>query len=108
VDRHPNMRLAYVAQHAFHHLEEHLDISPNRWRGPFGSYGKRRKELQRWMGIQIVVPCLSVLCDVLSLCVPPLRYILRRYSGGEDKEEASKVHRVMTQDEWDKVRKQVR
>ena len=30
VDRHPNMRLAYVAQHAFHHLEESLDISPVR------------------------------------------------------------------------------
>ena len=30
VDRHPNLRVAYVAQHAFHHLEEHLDISPNR------------------------------------------------------------------------------
>lgn len=26
--RHPNLRMAYVAQHAFHHLEEHLDISP--------------------------------------------------------------------------------
>merc|ERR1719355_9925 len=23
--RHPNMRLAYVAQHAFHHLEKHVD-----------------------------------------------------------------------------------
>jgi len=23
--RHPNMRLAYVAQHAFHHLEKHMD-----------------------------------------------------------------------------------
>ncbi len=48
VDRHPNIRLAYVAQHAFHHLEESLDISP-------------------------------------------VRYILRRYLGGEDKEESSKV-----------------
>lgn len=64
VDRHPNMRLAYVAQHAFHHLEEHLELSPN-------------------------------------------RYILRRYSGGEDKEEAAKVHRVMTPEEWEKVRKQI-
>ena len=26
--RHPNLRLAYVAQHAFHHLEEHLDTTP--------------------------------------------------------------------------------
>merc|ERR1740130_864998 len=26
--RHHNMRLAYVAQHAFHHLERHLDKTP--------------------------------------------------------------------------------
>lgn len=26
--RHPNLRIAYVAQHAFHHLEEHLDKTP--------------------------------------------------------------------------------
>jgi elongation factor 3 len=26
--RHANMRLAYVAQHAFHHLEKHLDKTP--------------------------------------------------------------------------------
>lgn len=33
--KHPNLRLAYVAQHAFHHIEHHLDKSPNeyiRWR----------------------------------------------------------------------------
>merc|ERR1711963_396366 len=23
--RHPNVRIAYVAQHAFHHVEDHLD-----------------------------------------------------------------------------------
>ena len=23
--KHPNMRVAYVAQHAFHHIESHLD-----------------------------------------------------------------------------------
>ena len=23
--KHPNLRIAYVAQHAFHHLERHLD-----------------------------------------------------------------------------------
>ncbi len=28
VYKHPNLRLAYVAQHAFHHLEEHLDTTP--------------------------------------------------------------------------------
>merc|ERR1719271_1076467 len=26
--RHPNMRLAYVAQHAFHHIENPLDLTP--------------------------------------------------------------------------------
>eukprot|EP00620_Florenciella_sp_RCC1587_P013754 CAMPEP_0182570326 /NCGR_PEP_ID=MMETSP1324-20130603/10671_1 /TAXON_ID=236786 /ORGANISM="Florenciella sp., Strain RCC1587" /LENGTH=1068 /DNA_ID=CAMNT_0024784705 /DNA_START=58 /DNA_END=3264 /DNA_ORIENTATION=- len=32
---HPNLRMAYVAQHAFHHIEAHLDKTPNeyiRWR----------------------------------------------------------------------------
>jgi len=33
--KHPEMRFAYVAQHAFHHIEQHMDKSPNeyiRWR----------------------------------------------------------------------------
>jgi len=33
--KHPNARIAYVAQHAFHHIEEHLTKTPNeyiRWR----------------------------------------------------------------------------
>ena len=28
IERHPNVRVAYVAQHAFHHIEDHLDKSP--------------------------------------------------------------------------------
>merc|ERR1711990_1166920 len=28
VTKHPNMRLAYVAQHAFHHIESHLEKTP--------------------------------------------------------------------------------
>jgi elongation factor 3 len=28
ITRHPNMRLAYVAQHAFHHIESHLEKTP--------------------------------------------------------------------------------
>jgi len=31
VEKHPNMRLAYVAQHAFHHIENHLDKTPNQY-----------------------------------------------------------------------------
>ena len=33
--KHPNMRYGYVAQHAFHHLEQHMDMTPNdyiQWR----------------------------------------------------------------------------
>jgi elongation factor 3 len=28
IERHPNVRVAYVAQHAFHHIENHLEKSP--------------------------------------------------------------------------------
>ncbi|KAF5831548.1 hypothetical protein DUNSADRAFT_12961 [Dunaliella salina] len=37
--KHPNLRIAYVAQHAFHHIEQHLDISANQyiqWRYAIG------------------------------------------------------------------------
>jgi len=36
---HPNCRVAYVAQHAFHHIENHLEKTPNeyiRWRYQYG------------------------------------------------------------------------
>jgi elongation factor 3 len=29
--KHPNLRIAYVAQHAFHHIEKHLDKTPNEY-----------------------------------------------------------------------------
>eukprot|EP00850_Spirogloea_muscicola_P004779 SM000021S06412 [mRNA] locus=s21:149230:154152:+ [translate_table: standard] len=29
--KHPNLRMAYVAQHAFHHLEQHLDMTANQY-----------------------------------------------------------------------------
>jgi len=31
VVKHPNMRLAYVAQHAFHHIENHLEQTPTQY-----------------------------------------------------------------------------
>lgn len=37
--KHQNARIAYVAQHAFHHIERHLDKTPNeyiRWRYEWG------------------------------------------------------------------------
>lgn len=37
--KYPNVRLGYIAQHAFHHIENHLNKTPNeyiRWRFEFG------------------------------------------------------------------------
>lgn len=39
VIKHPNLRVAYVAQHAFHHVEMHMSKTPNeyiRWRYQYG------------------------------------------------------------------------
>ena len=40
IEKHPNLRVAYVAQHAFAHIEDHLDKTPVeyimwRYRGGF-------------------------------------------------------------------------
>jgi len=43
---HPNARVAYVAQHAFHHIENHLDKTPNeyiRWR--YANNGEDKESL---------------------------------------------------------------
>merc|ERR1712176_46841 len=42
--KHPNARIAYVAQHAFHHIEAHLNKTPNeyiRWR--FANQGEDKE-----------------------------------------------------------------
>merc|ERR1712176_1034008 len=44
--KHPNARIAYVAQHAFHHIENHLSKTPNeyiRWR--FANQGEDKESL---------------------------------------------------------------
>jgi elongation factor 3 len=44
--KHPNARIAYVAQHAFHHIESHLEKTPNeyiRWR--FANNGEDKESL---------------------------------------------------------------
>lgn len=45
--KHPNLGIAYVAQHAFHHVEQHLEKSPNeyiRWRF---DRGEDREEMNK-------------------------------------------------------------
>jgi len=44
--KHPNARIAYVAQHAFHHIESHLNRTPNeyiRWR--YANEGEDKESL---------------------------------------------------------------
>jgi elongation factor 3 len=48
--KHPNLRVAYVAQHAFHHVEQHLDMTPNeyiRWRYAFGEDREEQEKVSR-------------------------------------------------------------
>ncbi|KAI8149488.1 P-loop containing nucleoside triphosphate hydrolase protein [Fennellomyces sp. T-0311] len=45
--KHPNLRIAYVAQHAFHHIEKHLDISPNEYIQWRYATGEDREELEK-------------------------------------------------------------
>ena len=48
--KHPNLRVAYVAQHAFHHVEQHLDKTPNeyiRWRYQFGEDKELKSKISR-------------------------------------------------------------
>jgi len=44
--RHQNMRIAFVQQHAFHHLEKHLDESPNEYIQWRYSSGEDRESLE--------------------------------------------------------------
>jgi len=46
--KHPNARIAYVAQHAFHHIENHLTKTPNeyiRWR--YANNGEDKESLTK-------------------------------------------------------------
>ncbi|KAL1934396.1 hypothetical protein VTP01DRAFT_6578 [Rhizomucor pusillus] len=45
--KHPNLRIAYVAQHAFHHIEKHLDITPNEYIQWRYATGEDREELDK-------------------------------------------------------------
>mmetsp|Transcript_2759 Transcript_2759/g.6857 ORF Transcript_2759/g.6857 Transcript_2759/m.6857 type:complete len:1015 (-) Transcript_2759:210-3254(-) len=45
--RHPMMRIAYLAQHAFHHIEQHLDSSPNEYIQWRYATGEDREDLDK-------------------------------------------------------------
>ena len=61
--KHPNLRVAYVAQHAFHHVEQHLDMTPNeyiRWRYAFGEDREEQDKVGR-NGV-VAISCTAELC----------------------------------------------
>jgi elongation factor 3 len=48
--KHPNLRVAYVAQHAFHHIENHLEMTPNQyiqWRYATGEDREAQSKVDR-------------------------------------------------------------
>ncbi|RUP48432.1 armadillo-type protein [Jimgerdemannia flammicorona] len=45
--KHPNLRIAYVAQHAFHHIEKHQDVTPNQYIQWRYQSGEDREELEK-------------------------------------------------------------
>ncbi len=45
--KHPNCRVAYVAQHAFKHIENHLDISANEYICWRDANSNDREELEK-------------------------------------------------------------
>lgn len=51
--KHPALRCAYVAQHAFHHIEKHLDKTPNeyiQWRFQYGDDKELASKESRQLG----------------------------------------------------------
>ena len=74
--KHPNLRMAYVAQHAFHHIEEHLDKTPNQyiqWRYALGEdreeaekvYRQVTKEEEEKMAQSISINGVKVVAELL-------------------------------------------
>uniref|UniRef100_A0A061R1D1 Elongation factor 3 n=1 Tax=Tetraselmis sp. GSL018 TaxID=582737 RepID=A0A061R1D1_9CHLO len=45
--RHTNMRIAYLAQHAFHHIEKHLDKTPNEYIQWRYATGEDKEDLEK-------------------------------------------------------------
>jgi hypothetical protein len=59
--RHPNARVAYLAQHAFHHIENHMQRTPNeyiRWR--YANGGEDKESL-----VKVYIPYISTYTYVL-------------------------------------------
>lgn len=86
--KHANARIGYIAQHAFHHIENHLEKTPNeyiRWRY---AYGEDREGLQK--------DTMQVSDEELKLMKTPINYSWMDEDGKEFREKLV-VDRLTTQ-----------
>lgn len=86
--KHANCRIGYIAQHAFHHIENHLEKTPNeyiRWRY---AYGEDREALQK--------DTMQVSDEELKLMKTPIMYAWMTEDGKEYREKLV-VDRLTTQ-----------
>ena len=66
--KHPNLRVAYVAQHAFHHIEKHLDKTPNeyiQWRYAGGEDREEQEKVSRQVRGLPALVCLLLLARLV-------------------------------------------
>lgn len=77
--KHANARIGYIAQHAFHHIENHLEKTPNeyiRWRY---AYGEDREAL--------VKDTMQVSEEELRKMKTPIQYVWATEDGKEHREK---------------------
>lgn len=87
--KHPNCRVGYIAQHAFHHIENHLEKTPNeyiRWRY---AYGEDREALQK--------TTMQVSEEELKLMKEPIQHIWFTDDGTKEHREKLKIDRLTGQ-----------
>lgn len=104
--RHPNLRVAYVAQHAFHHIEQHLDKTPNQVCAAdcccICSAQLLLNSSHCQPSCHFFVVCQHTSCEdkcSTSCYSPALQYIQWRYAIGEDREALTKVNRKTTDED---------
>lgn len=86
--KHANCRIGYIAQHAFHHIENHLEKTPNeyiRWRY---AYGEDREALQK--------DTMQVSDEEMKLMKTPIQYVWMTEDGNEHREKLV-IDRMTTQ-----------
>jgi len=89
--RHPNLRIAYVAQHAFHHIEDHLEKTPSQymwWRFGDGEDREAAEKATRKLTDEEV----KAREDAIAAGKRVVDYLNSRRMGSKTKEYEYEVH----------------